>query len=205
MDVRWRRRVARRLRDAPHRTILDLACGTCDLVIAALEAAPDTDTALAVDMAGRMLDIGREKVHRRGFSGRIAIVRGDGQRLPVGDDTIDFATVAFGIRNMPEPGRALGELYRSLRPGGRLAVLEFSLPRSPFVRAVYLAYFRHVLPRIGGLVSGDPAAYRYLNRTAESFPSGEAFGRMMEKAGFRAIRIEPLTFGVATMYCGEKR
>ena len=185
--------------------LLDLACGTCDLAIAALDAAPDVRAAVAIDPAGRMLEIGREKLARHGLGARVSIVRGDGRHLPLGDGAIDFATIAFGIRNIPGPLDALAELRRVLRPGGRLAVLEFSLPGNPVVRAAYLAYFRHVLPRVGGLVSGDPTAYRYLNRTVESFPSGVAFAGMMEKAGFDGIRIESLTFGVATLYCGEKR
>jgi demethylmenaquinone methyltransferase/2-methoxy-6-polyprenyl-1,4-benzoquinol methylase len=204
MDVRWRRRVASRLREKPGETILDLACGTCDLLIEAFGGIPGTKRGLGVDMAGRMLAIGREKIARRGLDGRITLVRGDGTRLPIADGTIDSAMIAFGIRNMTDPGRALSELYRVLRPGGRLAILEFSLPSNRWVRAVYLVYFRHVLPRVGGAISRNQTAYRYLNRTVESFAYGKKFGRMMESAGFARLRIEPLTFGIATIYCGDK-
>ncbi|RMH82088.1 MAG: bifunctional demethylmenaquinone methyltransferase/2-methoxy-6-polyprenyl-1,4-benzoquinol methylase, partial [Calditrichaeota bacterium] len=112
---------------------------------------------------------------------------------------------AFGIRNVADVPRALGEMYRVLRPGGRAIILEFSLPENPLLRRVYLLYFRHILPRLGGLISGDARAYRYLNRTVESFPYGRAFEQLMAEVGFGNIATTSLTFGIATIYRGEKR
>ena len=124
--------------------------------------------------------------------------------LAVGDEAFDAVTMAFGIRNVPDVGAALKEIHRVLRPGGRALILEFSLPANRWIRRFYLMYFRHVLPRIGGLISGDGRAYRYLNRTVEDFPYGRAFGDLMCEAGFREIELYPLTFGVATLYQGDK-
>ena len=203
-DHGWRKEVARITRESSPRTVLDLACGTCDLILAAFEENDDIETGVAVDMAGRMLSIGKEKVSKNHLDPRINLIRGDGMRIPLGRETVDFAMIAFGIRNMDDPAGALSELHRVLKTGGRLAVLEFSIPEKRLFRVVYLVYFRYILPFVGGIISGDLRAYRYLNRTVEAFSSGDAFGRFMEGAGFRNLRIIPLTCGLATIYCGEK-
>jgi demethylmenaquinone methyltransferase/2-methoxy-6-polyprenyl-1,4-benzoquinol methylase len=117
--------------------------------------------------------------------------------------SFDGALVAFGIRNIGDPEQALRETHRVLRPGGRLVVLEFSMPGGP-LRRVYGFYFRHVLPRIGGLVSGDPDAYRYLPASVARFPEREEFGALMARAGFEGVAWEPLTGGVAHLYRGDK-
>jgi demethylmenaquinone methyltransferase/2-methoxy-6-polyprenyl-1,4-benzoquinol methylase len=203
-DIRWRREVAVMIGQSPHRTILDLACGTCDLILSAFKYNRDIQMGIGIDMAEKMLTIGRDKVSSRRFNGRIWLVRGDGLQLPLDDNSIDLAVVSFGIRNMPDPIKALYELFRVLRRDGRLLVLEFSIPGNQAFRAVYILYFRHLLPLIGGLISGDRAAYSYLNRTVETFPYGEAFRRMAEAAGFANIRLRPLSLGIATIYCGDK-
>ena len=204
-DIHWRREVALIMRGVPHESVLDLACGTCDLIIAAFANNHDIRWGLGVDMAEKMLAIGKDKLADQNLDTKIGLVRGDGMRIPVADDSIDFAMIAFGIRNMIDPLKSLSELYRVLKSGGRLSVLEFSMPENQPVRVAYLIYFRYILPLAGGIISGDRRAYRYLNRTVESFPHGKEFGRMMEKAGFANLQIRPLTFGIATIYCGDKQ
>ena len=113
-------------------------------------------------------------------------------------------TIAFGIRNVPDVRAGLGEMRRVLRPGGRALILEFSIPANRVFRSFYLFYFRNVLPRIGGFISGDAAAYRYLNKTVETFPYGTAFCDLMREAGFTEVAAHPLTFGIATIYTGER-
>ena len=184
---------------------MDLACGTCDLILAAFAEDGGIRRGIGIDKSSGMLRIGREKVTRRNLDHRIRLARGDGSRLPVASRSIDFGMISFGISNMVDPPRVLLELHRVLKPGGRLAVLEFSLPENRAFRGIYLLYFRHLLPRIGGAISGDRSAYRYLNRTVETFARGEAFTRSLEGAGFREIRTRPLSMGIATIYCGEKR
>lgn len=204
-DLRWRRAVAKLMRQYPHAAVLDLACGTCDLILAAFKHNRDIELGLGIDMAERMLDIGSRKVRSRGHSGKIRLARGDGMRLPVRDSSIDFSMISFGIRNMVDPAKALSEFRRVLKPGGRLAVLEFSLPRNSILRAIYLVYFRKILPKLGGLISGDYYAYRYLDKTVETFASGEEFCKMMLDAGFDEVDAKPMTFGTVMLYVGVKR
>jgi len=203
IDSLWRRRLALMMREYSHRTVLDLACGTCDLVLSSFRRNPDIECGIGIDMAGRMLDIGKRKIHNRGLSNRISLSLGDGMELPLADRSIDFAMISFGIRNMVDPAKALAELRRVLTPDGHLAVLEFSIPENRIFRALYLLYFRKLLPLIGGIVSGDRFAYNYLNRTVETFYYGKAFCEMMRAAGFGDIRSRPLTFGIATIYIGS--
>ncbi len=203
-DVRWRKRLSRVMEHAPHGTVLDLACGTCDSILAFFSRNHDMQWGLGIDMAERMLALGKRKIVGRGLDSKISLTRGDGMDIPVADNSFDFAIISFGIRNMIDPERSLLELYRVLKPGGWLAVLEFSLPSNRFFRYLYLLYFRHLLPLIGGAISGDRDAYRYLNRTVETFYQGPEFCRMVEMAGFRNIVTHTLAAGIATIYCGDK-
>jgi len=138
------------------------------------------------------------------FAGRVAMEIGDALALPVQDASCDVATISFGIRNVLDVGKGLGEMHRVLRPGGRVLVLECSLPKFAPLRAAYLFYFRRVLPWVGGKVSGSADAYRYLNKTVETFPCGDDFCALMRTAGFEDVSFHPMTFGVATIYVGSK-
>jgi demethylmenaquinone methyltransferase/2-methoxy-6-polyprenyl-1,4-benzoquinol methylase len=201
-DVAWRKRLRRHLPDRPNLRVLDVATGTADVL---LTLAKDTRVTRGVglDMAAEMLSVGQGKIAGRNLAAHTTLVRGDGVRLPFADGAFDAATIAFGIRNVPDVPAALAEMRRVLAPGGRAMVLEFSLPGNALMRHAYLFYFRHVLPRLGGFVSGDRKAYVYLNRTVETFPYGEAFLELMRAAGFRSVGAEPLTFGIATLYRGD--
>jgi len=129
---------------------------------------------------------------------------GDVGQLPFADGSYDAATMAFGIRNVTDVERTLREAYRVLKPGGRLLILETSLPSNAILRAAYLFYLRHILPHIGALVSGDGRAYRYLDQTIEAFPYGKAFCADLHATGYRKVQAIPLTFGVATLYRADK-
>jgi demethylmenaquinone methyltransferase/2-methoxy-6-polyprenyl-1,4-benzoquinol methylase len=124
--------------------------------------------------------------------------------IPAHDCQFDAVTISFGIRNVTDVDRALREIYRVLKPGGRVLILEFSVPQNRFMRRVGLIYLRHVLPRVGAFVSGDPYAYRYLNETIETFPCGEAFCDLLKAASFTAVVAHPFRFGLPVIYQGEK-
>jgi len=201
-DVRWRRRAVDFLELEPPLRVLDLCTGTADLLLEAVSRHPGS-SGLGVDLAQGMLVRGARKLERRALSRRAWLAGGDGECLPVRGSSYDAALVGFGIRNVSDPRRALGEVYRALRPGGRFVVLEFGVPEGLLGR-LYRAYFTAVLPRIGGLVSGDRSAYSYLPASVASFPKPAAFAALMEQAGFAAVRYVPLTFGIACLHRGEK-
>lgn len=205
IDRWWRRQTVRRVPPAGTLPVLDVCTGTGDLALAYDRAAGGHVPIVAADFCHEMLAIGREKARRAGAENRITFVEADAQSLPFLGDTFQIVCVAFGLRNVADMDRGLAEMTRVCAPGGRVAVLEFSMPtRQPF-KAVYGWYFRHVPPRIGRLVSrhsGD--AYRYLPTSVGEFPQGEALLERMRTAGLINVRCYPLTFGVATLYVGVK-
>jgi len=205
LDRRWRARAVRELAFQGHEVVLDLCTGTADLAIAAIEARQGAARrVLGVDFAGEMLRIGQQKLRAASHDGRVPLVRGDAVRLPVASASVHCAMVAFGIRNVVDPAAACVEVHRVLRPGGRFAVLEFAMPRTPVLRSVYAWYFRHVLPRIGRAVSRHDAAYDYLPASVGTFFPPETFIAIVERAGFTRVRAIPLTFGIVYLYVAEK-
>lgn len=195
-DVYWRKKCVSLLPVDRPLTVLDLATGTTDVIQVALRRRPNIKTMVGIDPAEKMLRIGRRKKSKK----QRHLVNGDAHQLPLTAHCVDAVTIAFGIRNMANMDQALFEIKRSLMPGGHLIILEFSLPHQPLVRTLYLWYFRHMLPIMGRLISGDPQAYSYLNQSVESFPYGDAFGKVLRNAGFEHVYIYPLTFGIATVY-----
>ena len=201
MDVGWRRRVAKAVSAAQATHVLDVATGTGDLLI---EIARNGSTrAVGLDPAVNMLELAREKVKKAGVSEQTELVVGSAEALPFPDASFDAVTIAFGIRNASDMDAALREMRRVLKPAGSLFVLEFSTPTSPIVRFGWRIYLRHILPRIGGAISGDFAAYRYLNRTIESFPSGEAFLAHLTRVGFAKTARASLCLGSVSLYTGS--
>jgi demethylmenaquinone methyltransferase/2-methoxy-6-polyprenyl-1,4-benzoquinol methylase len=203
-DIAWRKRMARHAGGAGELDVLDLATGTGDQILHLIDGGAQIRSALGIDMAEEMLAHGRPKMSRRGLEDRVTLKSGNATDIPCKDSSFDLTTITFGIRNVGDVDTALNEMRRVLRPGGRALVLEFSLPANPVMRRSYLFYLRHVLPRIGALISGDGEAYRYLNRTIEAFPSGEDFCALMRNAGMVNVEAVPLTFGIATIYKGDK-
>ena len=203
IDRVWRRRVVGEVRRAKPGRILDVATVTGDLAIAMARRIRDVQV-LGVDLSEQMLAVARRKIEARGLDGRIVLDRGDAERLAVADASVDVATVAFGVRNFGDLGAGLRELARTIKPGGKVVILEFSRPRNRVFRALYEFYSYKILPRIGGLVSRDKRAYEYLPASVGEFPAPEEFMAMMARAGFRNCRARSQSFGIAQIYIGER-
>jgi demethylmenaquinone methyltransferase/2-methoxy-6-polyprenyl-1,4-benzoquinol methylase len=204
LDRYWRRRAIRSLAFTGEETLLDVCTGTGDVAIAAVRSSRGAKRVLGVDFAGAMLQRAQQKATQRGLTARVRMARGDAMQLPVASSCVDGVTIAFGIRNVAAPEVACAELLRVLRPGGRLAILEFGLPVVPAVRPLYLWYFRHVLPRIGRAVSRHDAAYSYLPASVGAFPWGETFADILRRQGFNNVKARPLSFGIVYLYTGIK-
>jgi demethylmenaquinone methyltransferase/2-methoxy-6-polyprenyl-1,4-benzoquinol methylase len=204
MDRRWRDRAIEALSLPPGSRIVDVCTGTGDLAIAATRLVAPVSV-IGVDFSGEMLRRAMSKLREQSLSGTIKLVRGDATRIPLPDASCDAATIGFGIRNVAEPERALGELARVLRPGGRLAILEFGEPRIPGIRTLYSWYFKYLLPRVGRSVSKHGSAYSYLPASVRHFPPPAEFSRLLAATGFSQVQAVPLTFGIVYLYVAERR
>jgi demethylmenaquinone methyltransferase / 2-methoxy-6-polyprenyl-1,4-benzoquinol methylase len=203
IDRRWRAAAIKSLELGGGETLVDVCCGTADVALEARRGPSAAARVVGVDFSGAMLGLGRQKVGLARESNRIALVRGDAMRLPIGSRSADAVTIAFGIRNVERPEAACAELVRVLRPGGRLAILEFGVPRVPCIKPLYLWYFTHVLPRVGRAISGHGAAYSYLPASVGTFAPPSEFVGMLRAAGFTGVRADPLTFGIVYLYTGR--
>jgi demethylmenaquinone methyltransferase/2-methoxy-6-polyprenyl-1,4-benzoquinol methylase len=203
LDRRWRDLAVDALALGQDARVLDLCTGTGDLAIAAVRRAQGASV-VGVDFAGEMLKLGLGKVRTASLDRRIWLVRGDAARIPLGDESCDAATIGFGIRNVAEPERALREIARVLRPGARLAILEFGQPRIPGIRTLYSWYFRYMLPLVGRLISKHRSAYSYLPASVGAFPSPAEFSSSLVATGFSQVRAVPLTFGIVYLFVAER-
>jgi len=204
LDRYWRRRAIATLKLTGKERLLDVCTGTADVALGAARKVNGAARVIGVDFSGAMLTHGLDKVRQARLTARVQLIRGDAMALPVASGSVDAATIAFGIRNVQQPAAACQELLRALRPGGRLAILEFGLPVIPAVRPLYLWYFNHVLPRIGRAVSRNTSAYTYLPESVGSFQFGDEFARILTDAGFSQVRSRPLAFGIVYLYTGQK-
>ena len=204
VDKLWRRHALKEIVDGTPQRILDVACGTGDSTVSIAKAAAEGSEIIGADISEGMMALVKGKAEKAGVSGRISLQVADGEALPYEDGAFDRVTCAFGIRNFEHKEKGLSEFFRVLRTGGRAVILELSVPQNRLVRAVYDLYFLHILPRIGGAVSGDRAAYRYLPASVHHFPAPKEFCRLMEAAGFRTVRCRTFTFGLCRMYVGER-
>jgi demethylmenaquinone methyltransferase/2-methoxy-6-polyprenyl-1,4-benzoquinol methylase len=200
---RWRDRAVDAMALPRGARVLDLCTGTGDLAVATVRRVPESSVT-GVDFSSAMLRLGREKVRRFGLERRIRFVRGDATRLPAATESCDAATIAFGIRNVAEPERALAELARVLRPKGRLAILEFGQPAIPGIRTLYAWYFRYLLPAVGRLVSKHTSAYSYLPASVGAFPPPAEFAKIIAKHGFSSVSAVSLTFGIVYLYVADR-
>lgn len=204
IDKLWRRRVVRILRKSNPDMVMDMATGTGDLAIAMAHRIKDVRI-LGIDLSEEMLAVARQKIESEGVSDRIEVKKGDAENLTfVDSETMDAATVAFGVRNFENLEKGLTEIYRTLRTGGKLIVLEFSIPRNPLVRWVYAQYSHRLLPRIGAMLSKDRQAYDYLPDSVEEFPSPERFAEILRGVGFSDIKARSQSFGIAHIYEATK-
>ncbi len=212
MDQLWRRKTVKLCKVRPTDKVLDVACGTGDLSLAFAAAGPAA--VLGVDFTHPMVQIATQK-HRAmrkpspggpGAPGGcpMLFLDGDAMRLPLPDASVDIVSIAFGIRNVAAPAVAIGEFRRVLRPGGRLAILEFSLPRNAILRGLYNFYFKHIMPHTATLISGDRSgAYKYLPRSVDTFLDRGQLVGLMKQSGFEDVTIHPMTFGIALTYLGR--
>jgi demethylmenaquinone methyltransferase/2-methoxy-6-polyprenyl-1,4-benzoquinol methylase len=204
IDRRWRAAAIRSLELAGGETLVDVCCGTADVALEARRVPLAAGRVLGVDFSNAMLALGHQKVALARESRRVTLIRGDAMRLPITSQSADVATMAFGIRNVERPDAACAELARVLRPGGRLAILEFGVPRVPCIKPLYQWYFTHVLPRVGRALSGHGAAYSYLPASVGTFVPPSEFAGMLRAAGFADVRADPLTFGIVYLYTGRR-
>jgi len=203
IDRRWRRKAVRLLKYREGARILDVATGTGDVALEIARTTPPSVKITGADFCREMVDLGQIKVARSPYAGRIDFKVAPCEDLPFPNETFDSITIAFGIRNVVDRKLGLAEMWRVLRPGGRMIILEFSTPRSQLFRQIYYFYFRRLLPVIGGLFSIFDA-YKYLPDSVLEFPSHEEFAAMIAEAGFHSVHIRELTFGIASIYVGDK-
>jgi demethylmenaquinone methyltransferase/2-methoxy-6-polyprenyl-1,4-benzoquinol methylase len=202
-DQRWRARALRELALIESDVLVDVCTGTADVALAASRLARAPKRVIGLDFSSEMLRRGLRKLRRARETG-ILLLQADATRLPLRDHSADAATIAFGIRNVQHPDLACRELARVIRPGGRIAILEFGLPRSPSFRRLYLWYAERVLPRIGALVSKHRSAYAYLPESVGRFPPPEQFGQLLQDSGFPHVAVVPLTLGIVYLYVARK-
>jgi demethylmenaquinone methyltransferase/2-methoxy-6-polyprenyl-1,4-benzoquinol methylase len=202
-DRLWRKKAVKIIsKYHKHSLILDVATGTGDLAIAAMKIGPEKIT--GIDISEKMLDIGRAKITKKGFDGKIELLKGDSEKIDFDDNSFDVSMVAFGVRNFNDPLKGLSEMNRVTRPGGLILVLEFSKPVSFPFRQLYNFYFHNILPFFGRLFSKDKSAYRYLPESVMNFPDNEMFMKIMSDAGFINGQQVKLTGGLASIYTGIK-
>jgi demethylmenaquinone methyltransferase / 2-methoxy-6-polyprenyl-1,4-benzoquinol methylase len=201
IDQRWRRQLVERLELQPGCLVLDHATGTADLAILIARSGPGIRV-IGVDPSSEMLRVGRVKVDAAGLTERVSLQSGQAEDLSsFADDSVDAVSMAFGIRNVPDRPRALRELARVTRPGGRIAILELSEPRNGILGPLARLHVHQIVPWVGGLLSGA-REYRYLQKSIAAFPPPSEFARLMEESGMRVQSVEPLTFGACHLYVG---
>lgn len=203
IDKGWRKKAVRELADENRPLkVLDVACGTADFTIAIAKQVAAGSTVLGVDISEGMMAVGREKIRQAGVAAELTVA--DCEALPYDEGTFDRISVGFGVRNFEHLELGLSEMCRVLVPGGKLVILELSVPSNALVRWCYKLYFLKVLPAIGGLISGDRGAYEYLPASVLKFPAPDRFMAMMKIAGFAEVEHRSLTLGICRMYIGKK-
>lgn len=208
IDLHWRRVAVRRLGPLPRGAlVLDLACGTCDMARVLLKQHP-TARVVGADLSRVMLGLAKRKLAARGLrvapGAPVALVNAPAEALPFRDGAFDAVTIAFGIRNVPDFPAGLKEMLRVLRPGGRACILEFSTPPSRLYWRLYNFYFFSILPRVGGLLTGRQAAYRYLTDSVSRFPGADEFGAAMQEAGFARVSHVAMNGGIVCVHTGVR-
>lgn len=202
IDKGWRKKAIAEVAKVSPKAILDVATGTGDLAIEAAKLNPEK--IVGIDIAAQMLDVGREKLKKQGLDELITMQVGDSEALPFDENAFDAITCAYGVRNFEHLEAGLKEMNRVMRPGGKLAILEFSHPKKFPVKQGYQFYFKYILPGLGKLVSKHSTAYTYLPESVMAFPEGQHFCEILTKCGFKEAHARPLTFGITTLYTATK-
>ncbi|MEM6299361.1 MAG: bifunctional demethylmenaquinone methyltransferase/2-methoxy-6-polyprenyl-1,4-benzoquinol methylase UbiE [Bacteroidota bacterium] len=203
IDIGWRRKAIKIIREDKPKKILDIATGTADFAIEAARML-EADKIIGVDISEGMLSVGRQKVAKRGLQELVQLRTGDSENLQFEDNYFDSLLVAFGVRNFENLEAGLSEMLRVVRPGGKVVIVEFSKPNAFPFKQIYNAYFQAILPVIGKVISKDDSAYRYLPESVQAFPDGDDFLRVLKKLGYQQTKCIPLTFGIASIYVGSK-
>lgn len=202
IDISWRKKAIKMLEQEQPKLILDVATGTADFAIEALSLNPEK--IIGVDISEGMLNLGKEKIKKMNLTNKIELQMGDSERLLFADETFDAVIVSFGVRNFENLEKGLQDIFRVLKKGGTLIVLEFSQPQGFIFSHLYNFYSKNILPTIGKLVSKDTAAYTYLPDSVRAFPFGNNFLKVMNKVGFTQTQYKELTFGISSIYKGKK-
>lgn len=203
IDIYWRNKFLPLLPKLNKIDALDLATGTGDVPLVLIKD-KRIKKVTGIDRSKEMVEIGKKKIQNKLLTSKIDLRIGDGVEIPFDDEQFDLVTISFGIRNFNDHKKSLQNIYRVLKPKGKVLIMEFSLPKNKLIRGIYFFYFRNILPWIGNLLSGHGDAYTYLNKTVEDFPYGKEFSLLLEDAGFKNVDFKPYTFGIATLYQGEK-
>ncbi|WP_372937869.1 bifunctional demethylmenaquinone methyltransferase/2-methoxy-6-polyprenyl-1,4-benzoquinol methylase UbiE [Seonamhaeicola sp.] len=203
IDIKWRKKVVKLVKATNPESILDIATGTGDLAINLAET--NASKIVGLDISSGMLEIGKEKVTKKGLANKIEMVLGDSENMPFEDNTFDAITVAFGVRNFENLENGLREILRVLKPKGTFVILETSVPTKTPYKQGYNFYSKNILPLIGKIFSKDRNAYKYLSESASVFPYGEALNNILRNIGFINVEDFPQTFGVATIYKSSKQ
>jgi len=199
----WRRFALRKMNIQPGQTALDLCCGTCDWTIAIAERNGGAEVT-GLDFSEQMLRYGRMKVERAGLTRQIKLIQGNAMDLPFADDSFDFVTIGFGLRNLPDYVQALKEMHRVLKPGGRVVCLELSKPVWQPFKAIYYVYLNGILPLLGKLFAKSYQQYKWLPESLAMFPDHKELKKIFEQAGFTSVEAYPLTGGIAALHIGSK-
>ncbi|WP_207435630.1 bifunctional demethylmenaquinone methyltransferase/2-methoxy-6-polyprenyl-1,4-benzoquinol methylase UbiE [Sabulibacter ruber] len=202
VDIYWRKRAVKLLARVKPQVILDIATGTGDFALETLKLKPRQ--IVGIDISEGMLEVGREKISKRGVSNVIQLQLGDSENIQFPDNHFDAITVAFGVRNFENLEKGLSEMLRVLKPGGMAVILEFSKPQTFPMKQGYNFYFKHILPVFGKLISKDNSAYTYLPESVQAFPDGKDFISIFQKIGFKNTEWHSLTFGISSIYIGTK-
>ncbi|MFD2115964.1 demethylmenaquinone methyltransferase [Paenibacillus yanchengensis] len=199
----WRKFTMKKLALKQGDRALDVCCGTCDWTIALAEASKTGDI-IGLDFSDQMLAVGKSKVKEEQLHDRIQLVQGDAMQLPFDDNSFDFVTIGFGLRNVPDYDQVIREMYRVVKPGGKVVCLELSKPTFLPFRAIYYLYFERILPSIGKIVAKRYEEYKWLPESLKQFPDAKQLKQMFEHAGLRNVTADALTFGIAALHIGEK-
>lgn len=202
IDILWRKKAIKLLKEDQPKQILDIATGTGDFAIEALALNPDR--IVGVDISSGMLEVGKQKMKKRKFDDIIEMQLGDSEKLLFDDNTFDAVIVAFGVRNFENLKKGLSDMHRVIKPGAKAVIIEFSRPKRFPMKQLYNFYFKSILPIIGKLISKDSSAYTYLPESVDAFPDGQNFLDILSEVGFKKTECKPLTFGISSIYIGQK-